>query len=72
MDTKRVKLLLKSGVWGFSESVMVCSSSHADRAVVTVAEWTLSGQPTCTPKVGASARSLASWAFIGALSANSS
>ena len=37
-----------------------------------MSRWTLSVQPTCTPRVGHSARSVPSWAFIGSRSANSS
>jgi hypothetical protein len=33
--------------------------------LVNVAQWTLSVQPTCTPRVGACARSVPSWAFPG-------
>jgi hypothetical protein len=32
--------------------------------------WMLSGQPACTPRVGASGRSVPSWAFIGTVSKN--
>ena len=40
--------------------------------LVTVSRWTLSVQLTCTAGVGPCARSVPSWAFIGARSANSS
>ena len=36
--------------------------------LVTAAQWMLSAQPTSTPRVGACARSVPSWAFIGARS----
>jgi Subunit ChlI of Mg-chelatase len=40
--------------------------------LVTVSRWTLTVRPTCTPRVGPSARLVPSWAFIGARSGTSS
>jgi hypothetical protein len=39
--------------------------------VVTVARWTLSVRPSCTPGAGPCGRSVPSWAFLEARSANS-
>jgi hypothetical protein len=40
--------------------------------LATVTRWTLSVQPTCTPRAGRCARLVLSWAFTGAQSASSS
>ena len=45
------QLSIQSGVWGFSEGVIV-DIQFLQAAVVTVARWPLSVQPTCTPMVG--------------------
>jgi hypothetical protein len=57
-----------AGVWGLSLSRTLSPSGQVAR---TVASWTFSVQPRCTPRVGVYARSAPSWAFIGARSVNS-
>ena len=52
-----------AGVWGLSLSRTLSLSGQVAR---TVASWTFSVQPRCTPRVGVYARSAPSWAFIGA------